>query len=394
MTTTTEDVHVDVQILPSPDRTSRPDSAENTGSTGGPAGAAARPLGVGVGVAPGQSSDRVVDRSTYGPTHSPVDDSLGGVTRGASGTASGAGRGAGASVEGQVAGAGRPLMLGVTGLCVAVLAGVAGAVSFDHMRELAAAHGQHGWKAYAFPVSVDGLEVVAGLYLVAQRRAGRPTGWLPWAALALGSVASVAANVAVGGQDPLGKALAGWPALSLLVTLKLLFSMLEHTAPARPAPCGPAVVPDGPVIVPDGPDGPDDHRTVPSSSAVSGTAPGANAAGVRVVPSQRPMVGGAGQDAALGLGRPVGDAGAGPMQGNRARPVDAGAVTGLLPSARRARDVLACNGRALSRDALADAMRRDGQALSNARASLLLKILRAEDITHLHKAAVTNNAPP
>lgn len=65
------------------------------------------------------------------------------------------------------------------------------------------------------------------------------TGWLPWAALGLGAVASVAANVAVGGQDPLGKALAGWPALSLLVTLKLLFSMLEHT-PLRPPATPPA----------------------------------------------------------------------------------------------------------------------------------------------------------
>lgn len=76
----------------------------------------------------------------------------------------------------------------LTGLTVAGLAVVAGAISFAHMTELATEHGQTGWKAYAFPISVDGLEIVASLYLVAQRRAGRPTGWIPWVALVVGTV--------------------------------------------------------------------------------------------------------------------------------------------------------------------------------------------------------------
>ncbi|BCB92015.1 DUF2637 domain-containing protein [Phytohabitans suffuscus] len=107
------------------------------------------------------------------------------------------------------------LLLIVTALFVAGLAIVAGAVSFSHMQELAIDHHQLGWKSYAFPVSVDGLEIVASLYLVAQRRAGRPTGWIPWVALIVGTLASLAANVAVGGADPIGKALAGWPAVSM-----------------------------------------------------------------------------------------------------------------------------------------------------------------------------------
>lgn len=94
------------------------------------------------------------------------------------------------------------------------------------------------------------------------------------------------------------------------------------------------------------------------------------------------MIGTAEQDAAPGPGRAVG---AGLVPGDRARLVDASAVAGLLPAARRTREALSRNGRALSRDALADAMRRDGQALSNGRASWLLKILRAEDITRLHQ---------
>jgi len=72
------------------------------------------------------------------------------------------------------------------------------------MRELAQRHGQLGWRAYAFPISVDSLEVVASLYIVAQRRTGRPTGWAPWTSLIVGTAASLSANVAVGGHDLIG----------------------------------------------------------------------------------------------------------------------------------------------------------------------------------------------
>jgi hypothetical protein len=41
--------------------------------------------------------------------------------------------------------------------------------------------------------------------------------------------------------------------------------------------------------------------------------------------------------------------------------------------------VLATDGRSLSRDALADRMREDGYGVSNARACLLVRILRAEE---------------
>lgn len=50
----------------------------------------------------------------------------------------------------------------------------------------------------------------------------------------------------------------------------------------------------------------------------------------------------------------------------------------LIPAARAARTTLAGNGRSLSQDNLANAMRDDGHAVSNERASLLLKILKAE----------------
>jgi hypothetical protein len=65
--------------------------------------------------------------------------------------------------------------------------------------------------------------------------------------------------------------------------------------------------------------------------------------------------------------------------GDQAVPVDIRAVAHLIPAARAARATLARDGRRLSRDNLADAMRDDGSRVSNARASLLLKILKSEE---------------
>jgi hypothetical protein len=252
-----------------------------------------------------------------------------------------------------------------TVLVVAALAVTAGAISFSHMSALALAHGQLGWKSTAFPISVDGLELVSSLYILAQRRARRRAGLLPWAALVVGTVASLAANVAVGGADPVGRALAGWPAISLLVSIKLLFSMFDHDTEDRPPvpdrPSVPGTVPE--TIRPD-------QRTVPDGPIVPRTVPG-------TVRDNRPPSGTADTSAASGCppaARPGTD-GAGPAGG---AVLAVREVADLLSAARQARAALAAGGRSLSRDRLADRMREDGYAISNARAGLLLKVLRAE----------------
>src|SRR5437762_12881545 len=106
-------------------------------------------------------------------------------------------------------------IVGAAGTTVVGLAGVAGAISYSHMAELARLHGEVGWRAHAFPISVDGIEIVASLVLLAHRRARTRAGWLPWAALAAGTAASVAANVAVGASDPSGRVVAGWPGVGV-----------------------------------------------------------------------------------------------------------------------------------------------------------------------------------
>jgi hypothetical protein len=254
------------------------------------------------------------------------------------------------------------------------LALVAGAISFAHMTALAAEHGQAGWMSGAFPVSVDGLELVASLYILARHRAGRRVGALPWAALLAGTGASLSANIAVGGADPVGRALAGWPAVSLLVSVKLLFSMFDRTAQDhRTVPDGPpadGTVPDGrstPGIVPDG---------VPDETHSSGTG---NGHGVGAA-------GPAGAGTRSVAGAP-GDAPAAPGAGRGGTVTAVGDVADLIPAARAARGALTGAGRRLTRDALADRMRGAGHGVSNARACLLVRVLRAED-------AVTTLDPP
>jgi hypothetical protein len=45
--------------------------------------------------------------------------------------------------------------------CVALLAVIAGTVSYLHMHQLVAGHGQPGWVAVLTPLSVDGMIVAA-----------------------------------------------------------------------------------------------------------------------------------------------------------------------------------------------------------------------------------------
>ncbi len=121
------------------------------------------------------------------------------------------------------------------------LAGIAGAVSYDHLRELAESRGETGWRAHAFPLTVDGVEIVATLTILSDRRAGRPSTWVTWTALVAGGVASIGANILVAQDDLIARIIAGWPALALIAAIKMLSSILEHAPrhgipPERHAP--------------------------------------------------------------------------------------------------------------------------------------------------------------
>ena len=134
--------------------------------------------------------------------------------------------------------------------CVAMLALIAGTVSYLHMRELVAMHGQPGWVAALTPLSVDGMIVAASTTLLAESRSGSRGGVLPWSLLAVGSVASLAANVAVAQPTVTGRLIAAWPSFALICSYELLMRHVRHTATSpdtRPArqPTRTAVGPDG-----------------------------------------------------------------------------------------------------------------------------------------------------
>jgi hypothetical protein len=232
---------------------------------------------------------------------------------------------------------------------VVALAGIAGAISYSHMRQLAAEHGEVGWRTHAFPLSVDGIEIVASLVLLADRRAGRESGWLPWTALTAGTAASMAANVAVAGSDPIGRVVAGWPAFALIVAIKLLSGLLE----SRPAS---ATVPDRPATAEDRPSHQGRARTTGEHHE-------------RL--ADRRSHGGDNRPPA-GHEPGTGSADAGTVPG-AASDIDA-----LLPIARVARDRLLDEGRPVTRDTLAAQLRQDGHAIRNARLSALLSQLKAE----------------
>ena len=108
-----------------------------------------------------------------------------------------------------------------------------GSLSFSHIHDLAAAHGQTGWKAWLYPLSVDLLTVAAYRKLMAARRlVGAPV-LLAWCSFLLGLSASLAANIISAWDNPdrlIAVALGVWPAVAFLVC-----TLLSHD-PAAPAP--------------------------------------------------------------------------------------------------------------------------------------------------------------
>ncbi|MFI7096377.1 DUF2637 domain-containing protein [Streptomyces lydicus] len=100
---------------------------------------------------------------------------------------------------------------------VLIQAVIAATLSFAHIHDIAEAAGQDGWKAWAYPVSVDLLLVVAWKRLKTRRDA---TGWT-WFSVAM--AASLSANILTSGvmdlrhpSDALRVLVAGWSAVAFL----------------------------------------------------------------------------------------------------------------------------------------------------------------------------------
>ncbi|WP_043627590.1 DUF2637 domain-containing protein [Nonomuraea candida] len=116
---------------------------------------------------------------------------------------------------------------------VLVLAAIAGAGSFTHIRDTASQHGQTGWMSWAVAVCIDLTCVMAARERQRDKKHSRPRpGRLTWPVLVLtgGIVLSLAANLAQADPTIWGWITAATPAAAFLIAI----SMLERRA-ARPA---------------------------------------------------------------------------------------------------------------------------------------------------------------
>ncbi|MDQ1047363.1 DUF2637 domain-containing protein [Streptomyces sp. V4I2] len=132
---------------------------------------------------------------------------------------------------------------------VLVQAVIAGALSFAHLHDLASAAGQTGWKAWAYPISVDLLLVAAWRRL----RSDGPSR-LAWCWFLIALVASLGANVATAGLLDLNEVpawlrilVAAWPALAFMGGTLLAHSpTAQDRVPDPPAPAAPETAPQIP----------------------------------------------------------------------------------------------------------------------------------------------------
>ena len=134
---------------------------------------------------------------------------------------------------------------------VLVLALIAGAGSFTHIRDTATEHGQHGWMAWAVAVCIDLTCVMAARERQRDKKTGKGRqGRITWPVLVLtgGIVLSLAANLAQATPTVWGWITAATPAAAFLIAV----SMLERRATQPDSLPAPAASPTpAPVLTSD-----------------------------------------------------------------------------------------------------------------------------------------------
>ncbi|MFI0791581.1 DUF2637 domain-containing protein [Micromonospora rubida] len=249
------------------------------------------------------------------------------------------------------------------------IGGAAGAASFTHVHNVAAAHGQPGWLAWADAIVLELMSIASGLELRRRKRAQVSTAF-PAAVLACAVTLSLAAQVVEAEPSPIGWTAAAVPALGFLVMVKIALGY-TNTLP-EPTPAGT----DPPIARPAGLSIATSSQLPADRSDAQPTLPTADRRlPARTVhhPTNHPHAG------------PDHPRTGGPVR--RHRPSRRGPSThptdteALLLVARRTQENLAAEGRPLTRAALATALRATGHTVSNTRASQLLKILKADQQT-------------
>ncbi|WP_247662278.1 DUF2637 domain-containing protein [Micromonospora sp. U21] len=257
-------------------------------------------------------------------------------------------------------------------LIMLLIGGAAGAASFRHVHDVAAAHGQPGWLAWADAVVLELTSIAAGLELRRHRRSGTSVAF-PATVLTVAVFLSLAAQVVEAEASAIGWIAAALPALGFLTMVKIALGRADPAPPERTA--RPTQVAPGPPLIADAAV-PDTREPVPAPPLP--------------VPASTEAV----RDCTAAVPAPADQDPAAPDRRAEDTPVrDRGpGITALVPAARTAARTLDAHGTPLSRKALAGQLRADGHQLSNATASVLVRVLRGEstppapDLSHREAA--------
>jgi hypothetical protein len=236
------------------------------------------------------------------------------------------------------------------------IGGAAGAASFTHVHNLATAHGQGGWLAWADAVVLELMSGASGLEIRWCKRQHKSVRF-PAVVLVCAVTLSIAAQVVEAERSVIGWLAAALPALGFLVMVKIALGRMTPAPAAIQQPASPAaplapepVVSTTPVASSDGTDESDGR---PPKSRLGGEATWSAATR------------GSGTSQARRTRR-----------GRTSKPIAVAEVAHLLPTATAAQHALTRQGRALTHKALTEQLRADGHQVSNARAATLMKILK------------------
>ena len=120
-----------------------------------------------------------------------------------------------------------------------VVGGTAAAASFRHVHDVAAAHGQPGWLAWADAVVLELMSIATGLEIRRRHRCGRPVGFVV-AVLIIAVALSLAAQVIEAEASVVGWLAAALPALGFLACVKLVLtrqpSTMDNLEQSTPVP--------------------------------------------------------------------------------------------------------------------------------------------------------------
>ena len=124
----------------------------------------------------------------------------------------------------------------VRNISTGAVALIAAFSSYSHTVHVALRFAERPEVAYALPVSVDGMLVVATVVMADDRRHGNRARPIARIAFAAGVAASLAANIAAAHSGVGARLVAAWPAVALLLVVEMLAHPPAPTAgQARPA---------------------------------------------------------------------------------------------------------------------------------------------------------------